>query len=121
GEGFTLNVPLPPGTDDAAYLDIFDRIVLPAARAFRPELVLVSAGFDAHRDDPLANLRLTEAGFTALAARAANLASANDAGLVALLEGGYDPGALARSVAATVHAFDGTAARSSREESENAR
>jgi len=110
GLGFTLNVPLPPGTDDAAFLAAFDAAVLPAARSYRPELVVVSAGFDAHAADPLAGMRLSEAGFGALAARVAALADEHAGGrLVALLEGGYDPPALGRSVAAATRAFDGQA------------
>ena len=110
GLGFTRNVPLPLGTDDAAYLAAFDAAVLPAVRAFRPELVVVSAGFDAHAADPLAGMRLSEAGFAALATRVATVADETAGGrLVALLEGGYDPPALGRSVVATLRAFDGDA------------
>ncbi len=108
GLGFTLNVPLPPGTGDAAFLAAFDAAVAPAAHAYEPELVVVSAGFDAHAADPLAGMRLSEAGFAALGRRVAGLAEAFAGGrLVALLEGGYDPPALGRSVAATLRAFDG--------------
>ena len=108
GLGFTLNVPLPPGTDDGALLAAFDAAVAPAAHAYEPELVVVSAGFDAHAADPLAGMRLSEAGFAALGRRAAGLAEAFAGGrLVALLEGGYDPPALGRSVAAALRAFDG--------------
>jgi acetoin utilization deacetylase AcuC-like enzyme len=108
GEGYTLNLPLPAGTDEAEYLSVFDEAAAPAIRSFAPDLIVVSAGFDAHRDDPLGGMRLTEDTFGALARRAAALAS-ESAGdrIVALLEGGYDPGALGRSVAATVRAFDG--------------
>jgi acetoin utilization deacetylase AcuC-like enzyme len=71
-------------------------------------LVVVSAGFDAHAADPLAGMRLSEAGFAALAGRVAALADEHAEGrLVAVLEGGYDPAALGRSVVATVRAFDG--------------
>ncbi len=108
GLGTTLNVPLPPGADDARYLRAFDEEILPAVRAFAPQLLLVSAGFDAHRDDPLALQHLTEAGFAALAARVCELAEACcDGRLVVLLEGGYNHDALARSVAATLRALDG--------------
>jgi len=107
GLGFTLNLPLPPGQGDAAYERVFDERVVPAVRAYRPELVVVSAGFDAHADDPLAGMRLTERGFAALARRAVDLAEETAEGrLVALLEGGYDPTALARSVAAVLAELD---------------
>ncbi len=108
GEGFTLNIPLPPGQGDDVYRRAFDDRLLPAARAYRPELVLVSAGFDAHRADPLAGMRLTEAGFADLARRADDLADGCAGGrLVAVLEGGYDPDALARSVATVLRVLDG--------------
>ncbi len=108
GEGATLNVPLRPGRGDADYARVFDEIVLPAVCAFRPELVLVSAGFDAHAADPLGGMRLTEDGFVTLARRVAAVADEHAGGrLVAVLEGGYDPTALARSVAAVLGALDG--------------
>jgi acetoin utilization deacetylase AcuC-like enzyme len=111
GAGYTINVPLPAGTDDRAYLQAFDDIVLPAADAYRPQLVLVSAGFDAHERDPLANLRLTTRGFHELARRVVRIADDHAGGrLVATLEGGYDPAALAASVVATLAVLDGQSA-----------
>ena len=108
GEGFTINVPLPPGQDDEIYRRVFTERFLPAARAFRPELVLISAGFDAHAADPLGGMRLTEHGFADLARMVAEVASEwCDGRLVTVLEGGYDPGALGRSVVAVVQALDG--------------
>jgi acetoin utilization deacetylase AcuC-like enzyme len=108
GEGFTLNVPLRPGGDDHTYRRVFEERILPAVRAYRPELVLVSAGFDAHLADPLANMRVTETGFAWMAGAVADLADdMSDGRLVAVLEGGYDRDALSRSVAATLRAFDG--------------
>jgi acetoin utilization deacetylase AcuC-like enzyme len=82
----TLNVPLPAGCGDAEYGRAFEEIVVPEVRHFRPELVLVSAGFDAHEDDPLAGMRLTENGFRELAARSAALGPR----VAAVLEGGYN-------------------------------
>ena len=108
GAGYTINVPLPAGTDDETYWDVFDEIVLPAAHDYRPRLVLVSAGFDAHVMDPLAGMALTERGFAGLAERVVDLAAEHASGrLVAFLEGGYDPGALSWSVAATLAVLDG--------------
>ncbi|MFM9108133.1 MAG: histone deacetylase [Chloroflexota bacterium] len=108
GKGFTLNLPLPAGTGDRDYLRTFDEAAIPAIRRFRPGLILVSAGFDAHEADPLAGMLLTDDGFGALARRAAALASELcEDRLVAVLEGGYDPDALGRSVAQTIRAFDG--------------
>jgi acetoin utilization deacetylase AcuC-like enzyme len=111
GEGYTINIPLPAGCDDETYAEVFDQIVLPAVDAYRPQLVLVSAGFDAHAADPLANMRLTEAGFADLARRVVQIAADHaDGRLIAFLEGGYDLQALAASVAATLAVLDGDGA-----------
>ena len=110
GEGFTLNLPLAPGGGDDMYAAAIRDQVRPAALAFAPDLVLVSAGFDAHHADPLASMRLTEQGFAMLAAFALELAAATAGGrLVAVLEGGYHPVALARSVATVLMTFDAAA------------
>jgi acetoin utilization deacetylase AcuC-like enzyme len=101
GDETTLNVPLPAGTDDDEYLEAFDDVVAPAVRAFEPELVLVSAGFDAHIDDPLAGMRVTSDGFRELAHRSAELGPR----IAAVLEGGYDPGTLPGLVAAALQGF----------------
>ena len=107
GEGATVNVPLPPGADDRAYLEAFDREIAPRLREFAPRLLFVSAGYDAHRDDPLAMMQLTEAGFAELTRRVKRIAAeCCDGRLVLVLEGGYHPDALARSVAATLRALD---------------
>ena len=109
GEGATLNLPLPPGQGDDAYRRVFDERVLPAAREYRPQLVLVSAGFDAHVADPLAGMRLTEEGFADLGRRVLEVAEETAGGrLVAVLEGGYAPPALGRSVGAVLRALDAT-------------
>ena len=107
GTGTTLNVTLPPGADDARHLRAFDEEILPVMRAFRPELVLISAGFDAHHEDPLGMQRVTEDGFAALTERALRLADECCQGrIVFILEGGYNHDALARSVAATLRVMD---------------
>jgi len=97
----TLNVPLPAGSGDEEYARAFDDVVEPAVRAFEPELVLVSAGFDAHRDDPLANMNVTEDGFRELARRSAALAPR----FAAVLEGGYNLSTLPRLVGAALEGF----------------
>lgn len=110
GTGYTLNIPLRPGLGDDDYRQVVEESVLPAAREFAPDLVLVSAGFDAHEADPLANMRLTEAGFRDLAKAAMSIAAESAEGrLVAILEGGYDPAALGRSVATVLAQFDAEA------------
>jgi acetoin utilization deacetylase AcuC-like enzyme len=111
GAGYTINVPLAPGGNDAAYMEVFDQIVLPVANAFRPQMVLISAGFDAHANDPLGGMLVTEQGFGELARRVVQFADDHaDGRVVAFLEGGYDPPALAASVVATLAALDGNEA-----------
>ena len=100
-EGTTLNVPVRAGTDGETWLRLFDERVVPAVDAFAPQLILVSAGFDAHADDPLAELGLTAATYAAVSARVRSLADKHAEGKnVWLLEGGYNLSALATSVAA---------------------
>jgi len=102
--GATLNVPLPPGATGDVVRRAFDRLVSPAVEAFGPTWVLISAGFDAHRADPLADLALTTGDFADLARVVAGYAPAPGR-LVLFLEGGYDLGALRASVAATLGAL----------------
>jgi acetoin utilization deacetylase AcuC-like enzyme len=97
----TLNIPLTAGSGDREYLDVFDRVVAPAVAAFAPELVLVSAGFDAHEDDPLADMRVTEDGFRELARRCRGLGGR----IAAVLEGGYELDTLPRLVDAALDGF----------------
>lgn len=109
GAGKTLNIPLPPGADNDRYWQVFDDEIAPAIRQFQPQLLLVSAGFDAHTDDPLGLERVDEAGFAGLTRRACQLAAECCSGrMVLVLEGGYNHAALARSVAATLRVLDET-------------
>jgi acetoin utilization deacetylase AcuC-like enzyme len=96
-----LNIPLPAGSMDEDYLRMFDDLVSPAVTAFEPDLVLVSAGFDAHEEDPLAGMLVTEAGFRELARRSAALGPR----VAAVLEGGYNLDTLPTLVAAAVDGF----------------
>lgn len=108
GQGTNINVPLPAGAGDQAFQRIFDVVIEPAARRFQPDLILASAGFDAHWADPLANLQLTPPGYHAIAQRLQAMARRwCDGRLVLALEGGYDPEALADSVVATMSALAG--------------
>jgi acetoin utilization deacetylase AcuC-like enzyme len=108
GEGFTLNLPFPAGYGDAQYVQAFVEVVEPVARRFDPQFVLVSAGFDAHRRDPLAGMNVTEAGFAQLARLLLQIArDVCRNRLVAVLEGGYDFEALARSVGAVLGEMHG--------------
>jgi acetoin utilization deacetylase AcuC-like enzyme len=105
GDGYTVNLPVPPGSGDELYRSLVDHVVVPLGRAFEPQLVLISAGFDAHRDDPLAGCAVTEAGFAAMARSIKGLGRDLDVPVGAVLEGGYGLGPLARSVAATLDAL----------------
>ncbi len=108
GRGLIVNVPLPPGRGDRAYDEAFDRVVEPALRRFRPQLILASAGFDAHWADPLAEMRVSTSGFVGMAERLGQLADELAEGRLALLlEGGYDLEALASSVVAVVQVLSG--------------
>lgn len=98
-----INLPLPPGTAGPAFRDAWERVVFPRVDAFAPELILISAGFDAHADDPLAQLMLREGDFDWITRRICDLADRHAAGrVVSVLEGGYNLDALAASVAAHV-------------------
>jgi acetoin utilization deacetylase AcuC-like enzyme len=105
GAGYTVNMPVPGGSGDEAYCSFVEHVVVPLARRFEPRLILVSSGFDAHRDDPLATCTCTQEGFAAMGASVRRLADelGVPAGLV--LEGGYDLRALATSLVATLEAL----------------
>ncbi|MFQ5579598.1 MAG: histone deacetylase [Nitrospiria bacterium] len=99
GEGFTVNSPLDSGAGDLEIHSAFEKQLIPAVKVFDPDFVLISAGFDAHQDDPLAGLEVTETGFAELTRMAKSLADQHCQGrIVSCLEGGYDFNALARSV-----------------------
>jgi acetoin utilization deacetylase AcuC-like enzyme len=97
-----VNVPLPAGSTDEDYLHAWDERVEPAVRRFDPELVVISAGFDAHEEDPIAQMLVTEPGFRELAARSAALAPR----FAAVLEGGYNLQTLPRLVGASLEGFE---------------
>lgn len=108
GAGFTVNLPLSAGATDADYELVYTKLALPIVKQFRPELMLVSAGFDAHMNDPLAGMRLTSAYFGHLTAAIATVADeCCDGRLVAVTEGGYDLAALAESLRASIRALEG--------------
>jgi acetoin utilization deacetylase AcuC-like enzyme len=105
GRGFTVNLPVPPGADDRLFCALVDRVAVPLARAFAPQLVLVSAGYDAHRDDPLGECALTEEGYAGMTRSMRSICRTLEAPLGCVLEGGYALGALAASVSATLAAL----------------
>ncbi len=105
GLGYTVNLPVPPHSGDAVYSSLVEHVVVPLLRAFEPQLLLISAGYDAHAEDPLAECLVTEAGFAAMATALRRACAELAAPLGCVLEGGYALSALARSVIATLEAL----------------
>jgi acetoin utilization deacetylase AcuC-like enzyme len=108
GEGYTINLPVPAGCEENLWLSLLERVVRPAAVAFKPDLVLISAGFDAHRKDPLAGVCLETGSFGEMARHMRNMAEGVEAPLGAVLEGGYEPDVLADCVVETLGALAGS-------------
>jgi acetoin utilization deacetylase AcuC-like enzyme len=105
GEGYTVNLPVPPGSGPDEFLSLVQNVVAPIAREWRPGLLCISAGYDAHRDDPLANCELDDAAYGDMAATMRDLAAELEVPVLICLEGGYSLGALSRSVVVTLDAF----------------
>jgi len=106
GDGFTINVPMEPGEGNEEYRAVFEKLLVPAADAFRPDFVIISAGFDAHKDDPLASMELTEAGYADLTDIVTGIAKRHAGGRVlSSLEGGYHLISLAASVDCHIRAL----------------
>jgi acetoin utilization deacetylase AcuC-like enzyme len=99
GEGFTLNVPMAAGTDEETYVNSFKRIIMPELEKYQPQFIIISAGFDAHREDPLASLQLTEETYSLLTSMLADIADRFSRGrILSVMEGGYEPEANTRSI-----------------------
>jgi acetoin utilization deacetylase AcuC-like enzyme len=109
GLGTNLNLPFPAGTAGDTYRAAFDEVVVPVVVRFAPDWLIISAGFDGHRDDPLAGLRLTAGDYADMARRLQTLVAARR--LLVVLEGGYDLKALTHSVGSTLSALVGGAYR----------
>jgi acetoin utilization deacetylase AcuC-like enzyme len=107
GLGYTINLPVGAGSEGDVWRSLLEHVVLPAASTFAPELVLISAGFDAHRADPLGGCRLDTEDFAQMACHVRDLGARVGAPVGAVLEGGYDPRALADCVLATMCALGG--------------
>ncbi len=115
GLGFTVNIPLESGCTDGDYVQVYDRVVGPVLDEFAPDLVLASAGFDAHERDPLAHMRMSAAGFAILTARLCAVADRHAHGrLLLVTEGGYDLPALRESLDAVVQVLAGEPAPDAR-------
>jgi acetoin utilization deacetylase AcuC-like enzyme len=107
GEGTTMNVPLPAGHGDPSYLHVIDESIAPAFERFDPDLLLVSAGFDAHRHDPISRMRVSTEGYALMTDRMRTIAENCDAALGFVLEGGYGLDTLSEGVAMVHETFDG--------------
>ncbi len=105
GRGFTVNLPVAPEADDRLFCSLIDDVAVPLAESFEPQLMLVSAGYDAHREDPLGSCEVTEAGYAAMTRSIRSVCETLEVPVGCVLEGGYALGALARSVAATLEAL----------------
>jgi acetoin utilization deacetylase AcuC-like enzyme len=105
GEGYTVNLPVPPGAGESIWLSLVQHVVTPILHSFAPDLILISAGFDAHRADPLAQCALATESFAKLATHVVATADGLGVPFGAVLEGGYDLDALAASVAVTLEAL----------------
>jgi acetoin utilization deacetylase AcuC-like enzyme len=105
GEGYTINLPVPAGSGEDVWLSLVEHVAVPAAREFRPDLVLISAGFDAHRADPIGGCTLEEGSYAEMARHLRALGDELGVPVGAVLEGGYDLEALAASVSATLEAL----------------
>jgi acetoin utilization deacetylase AcuC-like enzyme len=116
GLGYTVNVPLEAGATDDDYREVFKAVVTPVIDQFKPELVMISAGFDAHERDPLARMRLSTAGYASMTASLSEAADKHCHGrIVAVTEGGYDLAALKACLQTTLAVLDGSAVDSSAE------
>ena len=107
GEGYTVNLPVPPGAGSDEFLALVQYVVAPIAREWRPGLLCISAGYDAHRDDPLANCEVETGAYADMAATMRDLGAELDVPILVCLEGGYALGALASSTVATLEALCG--------------
>ena len=105
GEGATVNLPVPPGSGGPEFTGLVEHVVVPVAREFAPDLILISAGYDAHAADPLAGCRVETADYATMAASMRDLG----APVLVCMEGGYEPGALGEAVLATIVALGGDA------------
>ncbi|GAC1321966.1 MAG: histone deacetylase family protein [Thermoleophilaceae bacterium] len=110
GEGYSINLPVPKGSDEDVWLSLLEHVVIPAATEFRPDLVLISAGYDGHREDVQGGCDLEDSSFAEMARQLRSLGEQTGAPVGAVLEGGYALDPLARSVVATMEALAGDAA-----------
>ncbi len=106
GEGYTINIPLEVGTSDAGYLEHLRKTVAPAIDAYAPDLLILSAGYDAHAEDPIGGMRVSDEGFRQMMREIVPVANRHGGKLLAVLEGGYNARALARCVCDAIEILD---------------
>jgi acetoin utilization deacetylase AcuC-like enzyme len=116
GQGFTVNCPLPAGAGDSEVLRTFDKIFLPILEQFDPQLLLISAGFDAHLNDPLSELTMTNEGFWKISSQLECLIRKRGVPMIYVLEGGYDPEVLTQGVRSSIRAYNGEIAKPTADE-----
>jgi acetoin utilization deacetylase AcuC-like enzyme len=107
GEGYTRNFPLPAGADESLYIRLFVEEIIPSLRSYSPDLILISAGFDAHRDDPLGDILLTERSYSIFTKYLDDVSDVCRGRIISMLEGGYNLQALGNSVCAHINALGG--------------
>lgn len=113
GKGFNMNIPLPNGTGDRGYFAAFDQLIKPVCAEYAPDVIMLSAGYDAHELDPLAQQRVTTLGFAMLSQRLADLRDMTGAKLICFLEGGYNPQSMSESALATMQILNAETAEQS--------
>lgn len=113
GRGYNMNIPLPKGTGDRGYFAAFDQLIKPVCHEYQPDVILLSAGYDAHELDPLAQQRVTTLGFAMLSQRLADMRDQTGAKLVCFLEGGYNTQSLSESALATMQILNAEGAEAS--------
>ena len=106
GKGFNMNIPMPAGTGDRGYLKAWDTLVEPVALEYKPDLILLSAGYDAHQFDPLGQQQITTSGYYLLTNRLAEIAEKSDCKVAGFLEGGYNTRTLAEAVATSMNVLN---------------
>ncbi|MBN2169279.1 MAG: histone deacetylase [Actinobacteria bacterium] len=118
GKGYTINFPFPPGTGEEHYMEALEKVIIPAGRKFKPDLVMISAGYDSHKDDLLCSMRLNDRSYKKMTDSLLDLAGEFGGGkLILTIEGGYNLRAMACSVVQTVSAMTGVEVPAHDEES----
>lgn len=119
GRGYNVNIPLPSGTGDRGYLRAWDNVLAPIAQEYQPQLIIVSAGYDAHQFDPLGQQQVTDAGYVLLSQRLQQMSVSTGAKVACFLEGGYNTKTMSESAATTMRVLSGAADGASKVQAES--